>query len=1353
MVTGPCLRRPIAPLLVILGVAAAVSGGACCHDALAAELAGAPAPAGPKGRGLPFLDTTLNELLRAPAATAVVTQASAVRWVKVSLVFRDEASAAAAVGALPAMGAEVTAHYRRLVDAQVPTTRLRDLGNLSGLMIAHRPLHPAAGGRAVAREAAASGAVITEGVAAAGADAWHTGGIDGQGTTVGIIDEFEQYSDALAVGETPAALESGVLDETGLQGTAAAEIVYDTAPGAALLLASATTTTEAASAIAALAAAGAQVISSSRQYLTPDAFPYSGPGREPGDGSGDLCQAITDARAVAGTIFVQAAGDLARSHWDGTFLDSDRNFYHEFAPGLEMNEIQLGTESVSVFLRWDEWPATDQDFDLELWVESSPGTWQLADDSHNEQSGSQPPWEYIDAVLDPAKQYALRIKKYGATRNVFLDLTEFGGAELELTVPQRSLGDVAACPDAFVVAAVDAQDPSYQPEPSSSQGPSYGPGGTEAGGWDQPRISAYANVDTWSLGENGFGGTPAATPHVAGALALVRQQHPSLTSDQVLAFLEARAIDLAGAGYDHATGAGRLFLGAPGACTYELSQTGAEVADVGGDGSFDVTAPSGCPWAAATSDAWITITGGVEGPGNGTVAYSVEVNNGLARAGAIVAAGLTFTVSQAAAPCIYGLSAPSVAIGAAGGDASVDVTTNLETCEWTAVANDAWITITGGAAGTGAGTVQLDVAANEGEARSGTVTIGDQTFTVEQEAVACAIQLSAPGVSVGAEGGDGSVDVTTNLASCEWAAVSNDEWITVTGGASGTGAGTVLFAAAANDGEARSGSLTIGGATFSIDQAAVPCTYELSAPGVAVGAAGGDGSVDVTANLASCEWTAAANDAWITVTGGASGSGAGAVTFTVAANDGEARAGTLTVAGLTFTVNQAAAPCSYQLSEAAIAMPSAGGAASVDVTANLGSCAWTAVASVGWITVTGGASGAGAGTVSFTVAANLGEARNGTIAIAGQTFTVDQEAVPCAYSLSAASKAFSATGGSGSVAVTANLASCGWTAVASDAWITVTGGATGTGNGNVTYSVAANGGDARTGTITIAGKTYTVLQNAAGCAYSLYSWSSTWPAGGGEGQTRVYTTPSCTWNAISNAAWITITGGSSGTGDTFVDYVVDPNPGPSRVGTLTVAGYTYTVTQEGAPCSFSLSASEVHLGAAGGSGSVDVTASNEGCQWGALSTAPDWLLVTAGTTGQGNGAVSFTVAENLGDVRTGTLIIGGQVFTVNQSSPPCVFTLDPISASWQAAGGSDTITVACNFASCAWEAVSDSPAWLTVSGGAAGVGPGAVSYTVADNPGEPRAGMLTIGGQSFAVSQDKHGVKVKRNVKRKPPGS
>jgi Zn-dependent metalloprotease len=83
------------------------------------------------------------------------------------------------------------------------------------------------------------------------------------------------------------------------------------------------------------------------------------------------------------------------------------------------------------------------------------------------------------------------------------------------------------------------------------------------------------------------------------------------------------------------------------------------------------------------------------------------------------------------------------------------------------------------------------------------------------------------------------------------------------------------------------------------------CTFSINPTSASFPAAGGSGSVSVTA-AAGCNWTAVSNAAFLTITSGASGSGNGTVNYSVAANAGSSsRSGTLTIAGLTFTVTQA----------------------------------------------------------------------------------------------------------------------------------------------------------------------------------------------------------------------------------------------------------------------------------------------------------------------------------------------------------------------------------------------------------------------------------------------------------------
>jgi Zn-dependent metalloprotease len=82
--------------------------------------------------------------------------------------------------------------------------------------------------------------------------------------------------------------------------------------------------------------------------------------------------------------------------------------------------------------------------------------------------------------------------------------------------------------------------------------------------------------------------------------------------------------------------------------------------------------------------------------------------------------------------------------------------------------------------------------------------------------------------------------------------------------------------------------------------------------------------------------------------------------------------------------------CSFSINPTSSSQPAGGGTGSVTVTAGTG-CAWTAVSNATFITITSGSSGSGNGTVNYSVAANTGtSSRNGTMTIAGLTFTVSQ---------------------------------------------------------------------------------------------------------------------------------------------------------------------------------------------------------------------------------------------------------------------------------------------------------------------------------------------------------------------------
>ncbi len=98
----------------------------------------------------------------------------------------------------------------------------------------------------------------------------------------------------------------------------------------------------------------------------------------------------------------------------------------------------------------------------------------------------------------------------------------------------------------------------------------------------------------------------------------------------------------------------------------------------------------------------------------------------------------------------------------------------------------------------------------------------------------------------------------------------------------------------------------------------------------------------------------------------------------------------------------------------------------------------------------------------------------------------------CAVSqLMPASASHDSSGGNGTVNIT-NAGGCGWTAVSNDSWITNVTPPSGTGNSTVNYMVASNpSGGARTGTITIGGKTFTVNQSSTPTAVTLIQTSAT----------------------------------------------------------------------------------------------------------------------------------------------------------------------------------------------------------------------------------------------------------------------
>jgi len=143
-----------------------------------------------------------------------------------------------------------------------------------------------------------------------------------------------------------------------------------------------------------------------------------------------------------------------------------------------------------------------------------------------------------------------------------------------------------------------------------------------------------------------------------------------------------------------------------------------------------------------------------------------------------------------------------------------------------------------------------------------------------------------------------------------------------------------------------------------------------------------------------CSWTTAGLPDWVTVAQQGSGTGAATVTISVESNMGSARSAQFNIGGIPVAISQdASPPCTFTFISAGRGFPSAGGIGVQSVTRNLPWCLLTATNAPDWVTITSVSQNLPtSGLVNYLVAANTGPARSGTFLIAGQPFTIDQQA-------------------------------------------------------------------------------------------------------------------------------------------------------------------------------------------------------------------------------------------------------------------------------------------------------------------------------------------------------------------------
>ena len=431
-----------------------------------------------------------------------------------------------------------------LIQVLAAPGQLRKLARAAGVRFLRPPL------------AHVEDAVAGQGVGVTNAGAWHAAGLTGGGVKIAIIDGgFAGLSAAQASGDLPATLQTadhcnGNFSTATQHGTAVAEIVHEMAPDAELYLLCMGTEVQLAEAVADAEANGVRVITHSVSWFNSARGDGTG-----GPGTPDATAA--DARA-SGILWVNAAGNQAGTHWTGTFVDDgSADHWNLFAPGDVGNGFFLGAGATAcAFLKWDDWPGSDQDYDL--WIVDEAGhevAW-----STNTQAGVGPPTEetcYTNPAPTAAPFYVL-INKWLATETPRFDLFVAGASEIQYPVAQGSVTEPASSPATLAAGAVCWAAATI--EPFSSRGPTIDARvKPDISGPDQVSGTTYGpHAGCGSFG--GFPGTSAAAPHVAGAAALVLEANPGYTVDQVEASLESSAIDLGDAGPDTTFGAGMLRL-------------------------------------------------------------------------------------------------------------------------------------------------------------------------------------------------------------------------------------------------------------------------------------------------------------------------------------------------------------------------------------------------------------------------------------------------------------------------------------------------------------------------------------------------------------------------------------------------------------------------------------------------------------------------------------------------------------------------------------------------------------------------------------------------------------------------
>ena len=445
---------------------------------------------------------------------------------------------------LKSFGARIQAKAGHSMRVEIPIGELVNVATaLEGLAEITLPLKP------VLDE-------TSEGVALMNADNWQDWGYDGTGVKIAVIDAgFDELSDAQTNGDIPSSYDSCNFTGSGFQattnhGTAVTEAIFDLAPNAEFYLYKIADNIDFEMAVDSCDSNDVDIINHSMSWV--NAYGYY-------NGTGAIC-AIVDTALSHGRIWVNSAGNYAQQHYRAQFNGGGPGSYHIFDPPDDTinptGPYGDGTQ-VIIALNWDDYPGTNQDYDLYLMQDTGNVTtkWVLVDSSVDNQLGaSDPPQEMIIYTNpDAGAMYGVLVKNTQAAGNADFTIFSLNGG-LDYYVDSSSIADPGSVTDVVTVGAINrlVYNTTGAIEYFSSQGPTND-------GRIKPDVAAPDYCDSYSKGH--WYGTSLSSPHTAGVCALIKSRFPSFSDAEIRAFLYNNCtVDLATPGKDNIYGYGKVVM-------------------------------------------------------------------------------------------------------------------------------------------------------------------------------------------------------------------------------------------------------------------------------------------------------------------------------------------------------------------------------------------------------------------------------------------------------------------------------------------------------------------------------------------------------------------------------------------------------------------------------------------------------------------------------------------------------------------------------------------------------------------------------------------------------------------------